>query len=122
MDVYGKRVLKRAGVRARGKALEREALVGDLVANGLFYALLARARPRTAPWSGLALGLAAGLGALLLPQRMGLGRRPAHARRSTALLTVAWYAAGGLAAGLAARALARAPTPTRGARWQAFPP
>jgi hypothetical protein len=122
MDVYGKRALKRAGVRARGRALEREALIGDLVANTLFYSLLARVRPRSAPWAGLALGLAAGAGALLLPQRLGLGRRPALARRrSTSALTVAWYAAGGLAAGLAARALGGGPTPTRDARWQPFP-
>jgi hypothetical protein len=121
MDVYGKRVLKRAGVRARGEALEREALAGDLLANGVFYALVAAARPRLAPWGGLGLGLAAGLGALLLPQRLGLGRRPARARRSTALLTVAWYAAGGLAAGLVARALAGAPAPTAGARWRPLP-
>jgi hypothetical protein len=138
MDVFGKRALRRAGVRARGRELERYALGGDLLANAAFYAFAARGLPRRAPWRGLALGLAAGAGALALPQRLGLGKRPSRRHTSTAALTVAWYTLGGLAAGLASRGLsaqrALAPrripagaatigghTLTRGARWYPFP-
>jgi hypothetical protein len=124
MDVLGKRALKRAGVRLHGRELERAALGGDLLANTAYFALAGAGLPRSAPWRGLALGLAAGLAALALPGRLGLGSRPARARRSTAALTVAWYAVGGLVAGLAARSLLGAghgASPTRAARWRPFP-
>jgi hypothetical protein len=49
--------------------------------------------------------LAAGLGAVLLPGPMGLGNEPSTRTPGTAAMTVAWYFAGGLVAGLAARAI-----------------
>jgi hypothetical protein len=52
--------------------------------------------------------------------RIGLGRRPSRRTERTAALTVAWYAAGGLAAGLVARAIAPPQTPVRDARWEGF--
>lgn len=126
MDVFGKRALRHAGVRLHGRELEQATLAGDLAANSAYFALAAVGLPRSAPWRGVALGLAAGLGALTLPQRMGLGSRPAWARGSTAALTVAWYTAGGLVAGFVARSLLGQrhgrTSLTRPARWEAFPP
>jgi hypothetical protein len=125
MDVLGKRALKRAGVRLHGRELEQAALAGDLLANTAYFALAAAGLPRNAPWRGLALGVAAGVGALFVPQRVGLGSRPSRAEASTAALTVAWYAAGGLVAGLVARSLLGQrhghASITRAARWEPFP-
>jgi hypothetical protein len=103
MDVLGKRSLKK-GVRwlgfrpARGKRLHRQALLGDIISNTLFYSLVAVGRPRHPYGRGALLGALAGLGALVLPPFLGLGRRPSRARTSTAWLTVAWYFLGGLSA------------------------
>ena len=100
--------LGRAGVRAPGeRALHRGALAGDLVLNAAYYALVAVGRPRGAPVRGVALGLAAGAGALILPRRIGLGDPPGSADRANQIMTVAWYLAGGVAAGLVHHALSR---------------
>ena len=110
MDVLGKRSLKKGARwlglrRSHGKRLRRQALVGDILTNSLYYALVAVGRPRRPYLRGALLGGLAGLGAVLLPPVLGLGRGPSQARRSTALLTVGWYLLGGLCAARATRAL-----------------
>ena len=118
MDVLGIRALRgayrRLGVEAGSDAsLERQALAGDVVANSAYYALVG-AGSRESVWArGLALGLVAGLGAILLPRPLGLGDPPNAELRSTQLMTVAWYVIGGLtaAAAFAARDGDAAPAP-----------
>lgn len=110
MDVLGKRSLKKGarwfGLRpSRGQRLYRQTLVGDILTNSLYYALIALGRPRRPYLRGALLGGLAGVGAVLLPPVLGLGRRPSRARGSTSLLTVAWYFLGGLAAARATRSL-----------------
>lgn len=110
MDVLGKRALRGAyrqfGVGPRSdRALEREALAGDMVANSAYYSLIGMGS-RESVWArGLALGLAAGVGALMLPKPIGLGDPPHADRVDTQVMTVAWYVLGGLmaAAAFAAR-------------------
>ena len=110
MDVLGKRALKK-GFRwlgfpaAHGRRLHRQALAGDLISNSLFYSLVAMGRPKRPYVRGALLGALAGLGAVVLPPFLGLGSRPSRARKSTALLTVAWYLLGGLSAARATRKL-----------------
>lgn len=107
MDVVGRRALRRGarplGVRLRRREAQRWALAGDLATNALYYALATRGSAARAPWRGTLLGAIAGMGGVFLPGPLGLGRAPSSARPSTAALTVAWYALGGLAAGVAAR-------------------
>ena len=110
MDVLGKRSLKKGfrwlGLRpAHGRRLHRQSLAGDLISNSLFYSLVAMGRPKHPYLRGAILGALAGLGAVVLPPYLGLGRRPSRARTSTALLTVAWYLLGGLSAARATRSL-----------------
>jgi hypothetical protein len=108
MDVLGKRALKK-GFRwlgfppAHGRRLHRQALAGDLISNSLFYSLVAMGRPKRPYVRGALLGALAGLGAVVLPPLLGLGSRPSRARKSTELLTVAWYVLGGLSAARATR-------------------
>ena len=124
MDVLGKRALKK-GIRwlgarpAHGARLHRQSLAGDLLSNSLFYSLVALGRPKRPYLRGAVLGLLAGLGAVVLPPYLGLGRGPSRARASTSLLTVAWYTLGGLAAARATRGLmaARPPLETPGPGW-----
>jgi hypothetical protein len=110
MDVLGKRALRGAyrqlGVGPRSdRALERQALAGDIVANSAYYALVGLGSRESVWTRGLALGLAAGIGALMLPKPLGLGDPPNADRVDTQAMTVAWYVLGGLmaAAAFAAR-------------------
>src|SRR5829696_8584915 len=97
MDVVGMRALARGADAAdvdvpRDNRLYNMALAGDLVFNSAYYAL-------ATTWvRGTALGLAAGVGALVLPQKMGLGHPPQSQLLSNQVMTVAWYVLGGLAA------------------------
>jgi hypothetical protein len=98
MDVVGMRALARGGEMAGAespethKGLYRAALAGDLICNSAYYSLATTYR------RGAALGLLAGIGALVLPQRLGLGAPPRSELLSNQVMTVAWYLVGGLAA------------------------
>jgi hypothetical protein len=106
MDVLGMRALRAAhrqlGVAPRSdREVARQALAGDLIANSAYYALIG-AGGRESVWArGLTLGLTAGLGALMLPQPLGLGNPPNAGRTDTQVMTIAWYVLGGLAAAAA---------------------
>lgn len=108
MDVLGMRAIQKAA-RAVGDdppvPLHEAALVGDIISNSFYYSLIGAGARRDAVRNGALLGLAAGLGAVYLPGPLGLGRQPNH-QPATQALTVAWYVAGGLAAGTAYAALA----------------
>lgn len=103
MDVVGMRALA-AGHRALGtpvppeRRLFYETLAGDLVSNTLYYAMVP-GRDAAATWRrGALLGGLAGLGAVTLPRRMGLGDPPNSRAAGNQMMTVAWYLLGGLAA------------------------
>jgi hypothetical protein len=96
---------------AQGRTLYLQSLVGDLISNSLYYALVAMGRPRHIYLKGALLGALAGLGAVVLPPYLGLGKQPSRARRSTAFLTVAWYTLGGLGSAHAARRSLLEPAP-----------
>ena len=109
MDVLGERAIQKV-VDASGTepspepAYHRVALGGDLVANSVYYSLVA-CGTRSGLWQrGVMYGLAAGVGALVLPRRMGLGEPPNSHRLQTQVMTVAWYLIGGLTAAAVASA------------------
>ena len=109
MDVLGMRALSKAARAVDVDPpvpLHEAALAGDLVSNSLYYSLVGAGSRGDALRNGALLGLAAGLGAVYLPERLGLGRQPTEDSPQTQLMTVAWYTIGGLAAGAAYRALA----------------
>lgn len=109
MDVVGMRALARS-VRSELPAAEEDArthaglyrtvLIGDLVCNSAYYSLA------TTYKRGIAMGVLAGIGALVLPQRLGLGDPPRSELLSNQIMTVAWYTIGGLAAAATAKWLA----------------
>lgn len=106
MDVVGMRALSR-GINAAGgeaphthRGLYGATLVGDLISNSAYYSLA------TTYTRGTVMGLLAGVGALMLPQRMGLGDPPHSELLSNKIMTVAWYTLGGLAAACTANWLA----------------
>lgn len=111
MDVLGMRAIRKS-LRAAGAEPPPDdelfglTLAGDIVSNSLYYALVGLGDPRRAAARGALLGLAAGLGAVLLPGPLGLGTDASARTRETQLMTVAWYTAGGLVAGAAMQSLA----------------
>jgi len=110
MDTLGRRALAR-GLEAAGigppprDELQAITLAGDLVANAIDYALVGVGSPTRPVLRGALLGAAAGVGAVVLPPHLGLGRRPRGVTPEVKAMTVAWYVAGGLAAGAAYRLL-----------------
>ena len=106
MDVVGMRALAR-GINAAGgeasqthRGLYGATLAGDLISNSAYYSLA------TTYTRGTVMGILAGIGALVLPQRMGLGEPPHSELLSNKIMTVAWYTLGGLAAACTANWLA----------------
>lgn len=112
MDHLGMRALA-ATYRAAGHEPPPEdelydlTLVGDLVSNTLYYSLVGIGDEDGTWERGAALGLAAGIGGVVLPPLVGLGSAPSGRTAATAAMTVAWYAIGGLAAAGTARLLSR---------------
>lgn len=92
------RVLRATGTSVPGaRRLRGYTLVGDLVGNALFYAPVAMGGKRPL-LRGLAMGVAAGLGAVLLTPVLGLPRRHRGLTLRTKAITVGLYALGGVAA------------------------
>lgn len=109
-DILGMRALAQTieaagGTPPDGARLYGLTLAGDLVSNALYYSLTGTGRD--AWWRGALLGLSAGIGAVVLPPRLGLGSAPTNRTTATQLETVALYLAGGLVTAAVARALAR---------------
>ncbi len=111
LDLLGERAVRKlmgaGGIRRLGRReeIKRAALMGDLASNALYYALAAPGRSANPIARGVGLGLLAGIGAVVLGPKLGLGHRPTDDTVGTAALTVAWYTIGGIAAGVAARAM-----------------
>lgn len=110
VDVIGMRAVDKM-LRAADAELPPEwglhevALAGELVSNSIYYSLVATGGRDAALTNGALLGLAAGLGAVFLPEPLGLGRQPTERTPTTQAMTVAWYVAGGIAAAAIYRAL-----------------
>lgn len=77
------------------------ALAGELITNTLFFSKVGSA-DRHPLLRGAMLGLGAGIGAVLLPKKMGLKNAPTDRTKDTRRMTIAWYVVGGLVAGLTA--------------------
>lgn len=108
MDVLGERGLRKLLAATHAPQPDDDTafaltMAGDLVSNGLYYSLVGGG-PHTLA-RGLGLGLAAGIGGVLLPGPLGLGEAPSNRTPQTKLMTVAWYTVGGLVAGAIAEAL-----------------
>jgi hypothetical protein len=82
----------------KGRSLYNATLAADVVSNGAYFAGVA-VGPRPV-LTGLLLGLAGGIGAVVLPQPLGLAAEPTSRTAFTAVLTTLLYTAGGVAAGL----------------------
>lgn len=99
MDEVAMRAQRRilSGKSVDPRRVHQFALAGDLISNSVYYSVIA-APTRRATWMrATVLGTAAGLCALFLPERLGLGTPQNSHRRANQLMTVGWYLAGALA-------------------------
>lgn len=100
-------LLRSAGIESPvGGRLYRLTLLGDLLSNAAYFALVATAPRKNALGAGAALGAIAGLGAVVLPAPLSLSEGTTGRTATTKALTVALYTAGGIAAALTLRRLA----------------
>lgn len=111
VDVIGRRAIAKglAGIGIeppKGQALQSAALVGDVLSNSLFYALVGIGSRKRAGLRGALLGSLAGYGAIALPGLLGLGRKPVARTRQTQVMTFGWYLLGGLIAAAAFKTIA----------------
>lgn len=118
VDLLGMRAIARLMREGGQEPPEREtlfglALAGDLLSNALYYSLVGAGRPEGAPARGALLGFAAGALAVALPGPLGLGSGASARTPATALMTAAWYTAGGLVAGAVCRRLTSGPGAAR---------
>ena len=81
-----------------GKNLYLATLAGDVISNGLYYSAIGFGSTKNIYIKGAVAGLAAGVGALQLPEPMGLDDLPVTYSKPTKALTVSWYLFGGLVA------------------------
>jgi hypothetical protein len=106
MDKLGEETLNETITRTgheplRGDTLHITTLTGDLLGNAAYYALAGAGSRKTTVEKGLLLGLAAGAGAVFIPQvSRSMDETYSNKTTRTQLLTLAIYLAGGLAAGV----------------------
>ena len=79
-----------------GNNLYAATLAGDIISNGIYYSAIGMAGSKNIYLKGALAGLTAGLGAIKLPEKMGLDDEPVTKTDKTKILTVAWYLFGGL--------------------------
>ncbi len=79
------------------KKLYFATLAGDLVSNGAYYSLIFYNGKHI--WTkAVALGLAAGVGAVVLPEKLGLDDQPVAKNNTVKAFTIGYYVFGALAA------------------------
>lgn len=80
-------------------------LAGDVLSNSIYYSMIGGGSRETIWPRAIAFGLAAGIGAITLPQPMGLDPEPVTRTNQVKALTVAYYVAGALVTGLLIKAM-----------------
>jgi hypothetical protein len=96
-----------AGAPLSGEALFATTMAADLASNSLYYSVIGLASRDSAVPLGVALGAAAGLGAVVLPGPLGFSAITTNRTMRTKVLVTALYTLGGLATGLMYRRLNR---------------
>lgn len=103
MDLMGEEALikiaDKTGTMLPEDDLYNITLAGDIAGNALYYAMAGIGARRNATLRGTLLGLAAGIGGVVLPKHIGLTNSYSNRTTTTKILTVAIYTLGGIIAG-----------------------
>lgn len=100
MDLLGMEAMKKIRSRVHlpipsEDKLYKQTFVGDIIANTLYYSL---AGGNAADLKGTMLGIAAGIGAVQLPEKLHLNPEHSNRTKATEYLSMGIYIAGGLMA------------------------
>jgi len=87
------------------KQLYQATLATDVLSNALYYSLIGAGSSRFITGRAVVSGLSAGLGAVNLPQKMGLDDEPVTKTSKTKILTVAYYLSGALVTAMVLKVL-----------------
>ena len=101
IDLLGEQALSRSMKSLnletpKGNNLYLATLAGDIVSNGLYYSAIGFGSKKNIYIKGALAGFTAGLGAISIPDKVGLDDTPVSKTHKTKILTVAWYVIGGL--------------------------
>lgn len=104
MDKLGEQAIEKGadalGLDApAGDDLYNTTMAADIAGNAVYYSLV-RTIPGHGVLAGAALGTAAGIGAIVLPEKMGLNPKYSNKTARTQLLTLGLYITAGLVAGM----------------------
>ena len=101
MDRLGMQAISK-GLKKAGKHVPREealftvAMAGDIISNALYYSAAGLGSEKNLWVRSTLLGLAAGIGAVVLPEPLGLNKQYSNKTLTTKVLTVGLYVAGSL--------------------------
>lgn len=101
MDRLGMQAISK-GLKKAGKNVPRQevlftaALAGDLLSNAIYYSAAGIGTEKNIWLRSTLLGLTAGLGAVMLPEPLGLNKQYSNKTMGTKLMTVGLYVAGSL--------------------------
>jgi sulfite exporter TauE/SafE len=110
VDKVGEEAMKKtvrfAGFKPpKGNALVAATFGADVASNAMLYTLIGYGGQKNRLLKGALLGTVVGLATLTIPEQAGLDAKPIKKTNRTKLMTVAWYVIGGIAAGMAMKAM-----------------
>lgn len=110
IDKLGEEALQK-GLRYAGSEINDESklygatLGADLISNALYFSLIGAGDKKHIWPKAIALGLAAGSGAITLPEPLGLDAKPVAKNTKVKTLTVGYYLFGALVTGCILKAI-----------------
>lgn len=112
IDLLGEEALQKSLHTVDAEITDEDTLYGatlgaDLISNALYFSLIGAGNPKHIWPKAIALGLAAGSGAIALPESMGLNPKPVTRSPKTKALTVAYYLTGALVTGFLLKATSK---------------
>jgi len=101
IDILGEEALQKGIEYAGGGHISKDKLYAptlgaDLISNALYYSMIGAGKPKHVWAKAVALGLAAGTGAIALPEPMGLNPKPVAKNAEISAQTVGFYVFGAL--------------------------
>ena len=112
IDLLGEQALQKAvryfgGNITDSDDLYKTTLAGDLVSNSIYYSYIASSKRKNIWVTAVGMGLLAGIGAVTLPEPMGLNPKPVAKTEEIKLMTVGYYLFGALVTAFVASKLKR---------------
>jgi hypothetical protein len=89
------------------KTLYKATLAGDILSNAIYYSMVGNGDPKHLWVRAVSYGVAAGVGAITLPEPLGLDPEPVAKTKTSQALTVGYYVAGALVTAGILRAVAK---------------